>query len=187
MVSPNASLPAASEGLSTNWTAKPILGPHKTIAEIDFGRNNNFNLIRMFAAICVLVSHAWPIALHGPVAEPLQVLTGYKLGTLSVSIFFATSGYFITKSFDRRSSLPDFILARVARIYPALAVVLILSTIILEFVCGNISFGHYFGQFRTVRYVIVNLLLLKHQYDLPGIFVYNGHPGAINGSIWSLL
>ena len=71
----------------------------------------------------MLVSHAWPIALGSEAIEPLHIATGYKLGTTAVILFFAVSGYFITKSFLRRASLTDFAIARIVRIYPALIVV----------------------------------------------------------------
>ena len=47
----------------------PILGEQAT------GRNNNLNLVRLVAALAVLVSHAWPITGGPQTAEPLQELT----------------------------------------------------------------------------------------------------------------
>ena len=40
--------------------ALSLLDDGTTIAAKDHGRGNNFNLIRMVAALAVLVSHAWP-------------------------------------------------------------------------------------------------------------------------------
>lgn len=57
----------------------PVLG------DVCVGRNNNLNLIRMIAAVAVLVSHAWPISLGAGAVQPLErVLAGSTLGTISV-------------------------------------------------------------------------------------------------------
>jgi hypothetical protein len=65
------------------------------------GRNNNFNLLRMLAAICVLISHSFRISLGAHSREPLEASLGMSLGTLAVVRFFAISGYFISQSFDK--------------------------------------------------------------------------------------
>ena len=83
------------------------------------GRDNNFNLIRMIAALCVMVSHSFFMVRGRGAAEPLSdFLPHYSLGRLSVWTFFIISGFFISQSFDRKRSVGDFVLARVLRIYP---------------------------------------------------------------------
>ena len=156
------------------------------VADRSEGRDNNFNLLRMIAASAVLVSHAYPLTLGPAASEPLLASTGYKLGTTAVTIFFAVSGFFITKSFDRRKSVPDFILARVARIYPALIVVLTLSALLLGPLFTALTVGAYFSELHTWTYVPRNLLLRHQQWALPGVFL--GAPGgpAVNGSLWTL-
>lgn len=147
---------------------------------------NNFNLLRLLAAIAVLVSHAWPLALGTGTPEPLQALTGYKLGSTAVSVFFAVSGYFITKSFVRRSSLPDFLLARVARIYPALLVVLLLTVMVLGPLATGLPFRAFLADRQSWTYLPRNLLLRHPQWALPGVFASNPGGPAINGSLWTL-
>src|SRR5687767_8279407 len=89
--------------------------PVKMLSEVSSGRDNNYNLIRMVAASSVLVSHSWPISLGPDTIEPLKKLTGFSLGTIAVFVFFAVSGFFITKSFDRRDSFLSFMMARILR------------------------------------------------------------------------
>ena len=149
------------------------------------GRSNHFNLIRMIAATGVLVSHAYPISLGDGATEPLQFwLNGVSLGTVCVYVFFTISGFFIAKSFDRSPSLGRFLRARVLRLYPALAVVLIITVMIA-------------GLFLTVappkaywtvapEYVVRNLSLYRLQFELPGVFDRNPLGPAINGSLWTL-
>jgi peptidoglycan/LPS O-acetylase OafA/YrhL len=156
------------------------------IADVAKGRDNNFNLLRMLAATAVLLSHSWPLALGTGIAEPLKLLTGYKLGTIAVMLFFATSGFFITKSFATRTSVSDFVVARVARIFPGLFVVLALSAFLLGPVLTALPLSAYFGDPHAWTYVPRNLLLFpNHQWTLPGLFEANPIP-AVNGSLWTL-
>lgn len=157
-----------------------------TIADRDQGRDNNFNLLRMLAASAVLVSHAWPLALGTGTVEPLQLTTGYKLGSSAVTVFFAVSGFFITKSFDRRTSFPDFLIARIARIYPALTVVLMLTLGVLGPIATTLAVRDYLIAWKTWTYVPHNLLLYNLQWALPGVFAGNPGGAAINGSLWTL-
>ena len=160
---------------------KPVV-----VAERAEGRDNNFNLLRMIAASAVLVSHAYPLSLGRDAIEPLLTSTGYKLGTTAVTIFFAVSGFFITKSFDRRNSIPDFLLARVARIYPALIVVLMLSAFILGPIFTVLPVGQYFSNLHTWTYVPRDLMLRHQQWALPGVFLSAPGGPAVNGSLWTL-
>ena len=73
------------------------------------GRDNNYNLIRILAALAVLVSHAWPLTLGPEAVQPLATLTGIELGTQAVYVFFAISGFLIARSFVRHRTLKDWI------------------------------------------------------------------------------
>lgn len=157
-----------------------------TIDQLARGRDNNFNLLRMIAASAVLVSHSWPLALGRGTPEPLEFATGYKLGTTAVILFFAISGFFITKSFDRRASLADFAIARLFRIYPALIVVLLLTLLVLGPLFTALPLPAYVADYHTWTYVPHNLLLRHPQWTLPGVFEQNRGGPAINGSLWTL-
>jgi peptidoglycan/LPS O-acetylase OafA/YrhL len=150
------------------------------------GRNNNFNLLRMVAASAVLVSHAYPISLGVGAAEPLESLLQISLGTLAVLTFFAISGFFISQSFDRRSSTLGFVVARVLRLYPALLLVLLVTTLVIGPIFTTLSVMSFFSSNATLLYLFKNLTLKWMQYDLPGVFRDNPYPAAINGSLWSL-
>jgi peptidoglycan/LPS O-acetylase OafA/YrhL len=87
-------------------------------------KTNNFDLIRLAAALQVAVTHA--TYLFGITGRqwPLHVLTDLFPG---VPIFFFISGLLISYSFERNPSLREFALNRSLRIYPALAVCFALS------------------------------------------------------------
>lgn len=63
-------------------------------------QDNNFNLLRLFFACCVVFSHAFALLGY---AEP--VLFGRSLGNFSVHAFFAISGYLICQSYVRSPSV----------------------------------------------------------------------------------
>jgi peptidoglycan/LPS O-acetylase OafA/YrhL len=156
------------------------------LSDLATGRDNNFNLLRMIAAIAVLVSHAYPIALGQGAVEPLSPLLQISLGTLAILTFFVISGFFISQSFERRRGLVDFLVARVLRIYPALLVALLLTILILGPIFTTLSLSSYFADPTTLLYLPRNLSLKWLQYDLPGVFLDNPYGPAINGSLWSL-
>src|SRR5579872_3953443 len=155
-------------------------------AEKALGRQNNFNLLRILAAIAVLISHAYPIAFGERTPEPLEPILGFSLGTLAVLTFFAISGYFISQSFNNKRGLVEFAIARVLRIYPGLFVVLLLTVVILGPMFTKAGLAEYFFNRDTVLYIPHNLRLWPLQYELPGVFGENPTPRVINGSLWSL-
>ncbi|WP_375291700.1 acyltransferase family protein [Qipengyuania sp.] len=159
----------------------------KTLAKLDSGRDNNFNLIRMVAASCVLVSHAFPIALGVGTLEPFEAETGFTLGWVCVAIFFAISGYLITRSYDRKPRIETWITARIVRLFPALIVVSGLIAMLYGPLFTTLSPQSYFSDPATYTYILRNVTLVKIQYSLPGVFETMPMPDAINGSLWTLL
>ena len=68
-------------------------------------RGNNLDALRLLAAMSVVMSHAWPLALGIGTTEPLQVLTGRSLGGWAVVLFFFPSGYLIVQNAKRPTAL----------------------------------------------------------------------------------
>lgn len=156
------------------------------LAAVAGGRDNNFNLIRMIAATGVLLSHAFPIAVGTGTRQPMEAATGYTLGWICVAVFFAISGFLITRSFDRTTHIESWLSARVARLFPALIVVTVLTAYLYGPVFTTLGLADYFRQAGTWTYVPRNVTLAKLQFGLPGVFATNPYPDAINGSLWTL-
>ena len=89
-----------------------------TIGQSAHGRDNNFNLVRLLAAGCVLLSHSWPLS--GTPGEPFERFANFSLGHFGVDIFFVVSGFLVTGSLFARGTLRSFVRARSLRIFPAL-------------------------------------------------------------------
>src|SRR5687768_17944840 len=76
---------------------------HPTLASRLEGRCNNFDFIRLAAALLVIFSHSF--LLHRPRAtpvymEPFRCLTGHDtFGTFAVRVFFIISGLLVARSF----------------------------------------------------------------------------------------
>lgn len=151
-------------------------------------RHNNFDTLRIAAAVAVLISHAFPIA-HGPGAiQPLGGISRGQtnLGSISVLIFFVISGYLIAQSFDRVPVAARFLKARALRIFPALFVVLLLSVAVLGPAVTTLPLREYFAHPETLWYLPNNLSLYRMQYTLPGVFEHVPRGQPVNGSLWTL-
>lgn len=150
------------------------------------GRDNNLNLIRIVAASAVLVSHAYAVTTGNDMSEPLRASTGLSLGQFAVAIFFGMSGLLIARSFDRRQTIAHFVSARFLRLWPALAVVLLLTAFALGVVMTSLTVGEYLRSAQTLTYVPRNLSLALRNDFLPGVFVGNPVPNSTNAPLWSL-
>ncbi|MEM6663814.1 MAG: acyltransferase [Pseudomonadota bacterium] len=146
---------------------------------------NNLNLIRMLAALAVLVSHAWPITRGPGTPEPLQQLTGYSLGTLAVMVFFGLSGFLLTISLQRDAAPIRFLQRRLLRLWPGLFASLALVTLVVGPMTTTLGFADYFGAGATWRFVGQNLVFGPLVPTLPGVFQANPYT-SVAGSIWTL-
>lgn len=144
---------------------------------------NNFNFLRLFAALMVIYGHTSAVTGNGPQDIFLQYI-GFKfIGGIAVDVFFLISGFLITASAIHSKSLKYYIVSRIFRIYPAL----IICVIILVFIIGPIltTNEHYWNSSITWNYFLSNASSLSTEYFLPGVFESN-HDKAVNGSLWSL-
>lgn len=144
-------------------------------------RNNNFDALRIAAAVAVILGHATD--LRGR-PESLVVVFGLPVSQLGVAVFFVISGYLITGSWERRPHLPRYLTSRVLRIIPGLALVTVTAAFVLGPIVTVLTPQAYFGSGDTYAY-LRNAVLVPN-YLLPGVFVNNPYPLAVNGSLWTL-
>ncbi|PXW76293.1 peptidoglycan/LPS O-acetylase OafA/YrhL [Blastomonas natatoria] len=159
--------------------------PRRTLAESMSARDNHLNLIRAIAAVAVLVSHAWPIALGMGSVEPVERVVGYTLGQLAVLIFFAISGFLITASYDRSRSPKKYVIARFLRLIPGLFISVVLIAIIMGPLVSSLPPAIYFSNAGVYEFIVKNAILISPQYRLPGVFQTNPMQD-VEGSIWTL-
>ena len=159
----------------------------RSFADYSAGRENNFNLLRLGAAMMVLISHSYALATGQTVLEPLRWLPGFSLGALAVDVFFVASGFLVTGSLLQRRSLLEFCAARALRIFPGLWVALLLSIVVIGVWFTSLNPTTFFSDWQTWRYLLKNAILIHGvSYDLPGAFIDVPYAGAVNGSLWTL-
>lgn len=148
-------------------------------------KNNNFDFLRFLFALLVVVSHSYPLSGDNESSQWIYKITNGQiiLAQIGLSGFFIISGYFIFQSLERSKDLLDYFKKRFLRLFPALAVVLILCLILVPFVYeGNVSF---LKNIPVYTYVPFNLSLFGFQSSIKGVFDTNAYH-AINGSLWTI-
>jgi len=137
----------------------------------------NFDLMRLVAALLVVVSHTFPLSGQAP----LTIRGVEDLGALGVSIFFVISGYLVTASYLRDPK--TYLLKRVLRIEPGLIASLVATVVLLGFVTTAPA-AEYWRE--AGLYVLRNALLYPATYELPGLFQAVPMAGVVNGVLWTL-
>ena len=153
------------------------------------GRQNNFDALRLLAAILVIFSHSFLIAEGTQSREWLIRLTGNQciLGLTGVFVFFAISGFLVTQSFEQTPNRLHFLTKRALRIFPGLLVATLLSAFVLGPLVTDLPLGAYLSRVEPYQYVVGNTLLDQTVHELPGVrFVDNPVGLEINGSLWTL-
>ncbi len=153
------------------------------LSDVSDSRDNNFDVLRLFAATIVLVSHSFFLA---GVDDPVGAWTGITLGSLGVALFFGMSGFLIMKSWTFDPRVRTFAEKRILRIMPALWVVIAVTTFVMGPLLTELSLGAYLTDPGTWRYFILGSLLVTFGGVLPGVFEDNPYPDAVNGSLWTL-
>jgi peptidoglycan/LPS O-acetylase OafA/YrhL len=150
---------------------------------------NNFDFLRLVAALSVLFSHAFLIAEGSEANEPFVRITGNQcvLGLAGVFVFFIISGYLVTGSYCQSPVPARFALRRVLRIYPGLIVNLLLCAFVLGPLVTTLPWGAYLRSPELTQYLLRSFALTPNSPRLPGaVFVDNSVGLIVNGSLWTL-
>jgi peptidoglycan/LPS O-acetylase OafA/YrhL len=178
---------------------KPLLAKlvgldHRLEGAIERGRDNNFDLLRLTAALAVLFGHSFVLTAGQSSLETVDPISRFLIPNagfneaihdLAVDIFFVISGFLVARSFLTQKTLVGFIEARVLRVFPA-AILCALLTVTGLFWLGTLPATNYFTDPETWQFLINNSTLWRVEYDLPGVFATNAYGGAVNGSLWTL-
>ena len=149
--------------------------------------DNNFNLLRLIGACCVIFSHSFYITGNDAI-EPVNAIThsAIEASAIGLVIFFFISGYFVTKSAYLSRSIQGFIKKRVFRIYPALIVCILLSVFVIGALFTELSTAAYFSNIETYKYLITASAVFV-KMELPGVFQNTSFfQHAFNSSLWTI-
>jgi peptidoglycan/LPS O-acetylase OafA/YrhL len=152
-------------------------------------RQNNFDALRLVAAISVIFSHSFLIAEGTQNREWLILLTGNQsiLGLVGVFVFFAISGFLVTQSFEQTPNPLHYLAKRALRIFPGLFAAAVVSAFVLGPLVTDLPLGTYLSRAEPYLYVVGNTLLDQTVHELPGVrFAENPVGLEINGSLWTL-
>ena len=152
-------------------------------------RHNNFDLLRLVAALSVIFSHAFLLAENSQDHDPLMILTGGQaiLGLAGVFVFFTISGYLITQSFETTPSPVVFLAKRALRIFPGLLGCLLVCTFAIGPLVTALPLAEYLIRPETYLFLLHNAVLDVEYNRLPGVVFWPGNIGGIvDGPLWSL-
>ena len=145
-------------------------------------RRNNFDFLRITAALLVMYSHQF--ILQGSV-EPAPALPYLSWGGVGVLMFFAISGYLVTKSWCEDPAALRYLARRFLRVWPALAVGTLLTVFVLGPLATRLPLQAYWSSPETWSYLSA-LKIFSIQFTLPGVFTENPYAGGVNGSLWTI-
>jgi peptidoglycan/LPS O-acetylase OafA/YrhL len=155
-------------------------------AKVAYGRENNFDVIRLVAAWSVIITHGFKMRGLPTSGDPLSVASGgwLILSDWAVYTFFIISGYLITASAARAQSWQAFARNRFLRIWPGLAVCVAFCAWVLGPALTHLPQAAYWKDPSTWWY-LQNASIFRLEMYLPGVFDKQPFP-AVNGSLWTL-
>src|SRR5579884_38891 len=152
-------------------------------------RRNNFDTLRLIAALSVLFSHSFLIAEGTEEREPFVWLSGHQcvLGLVGVFVFFVISGYLVTASWCRTPAPFGFTLRRFLRIFPGLAVNTLICGLVIGPLLTALPLSQYVTSDKLATYLRQTLTLTPVAPPLPGVLFADNTVGlVVNGSLWTL-
>ncbi|XAZ21558.1 acyltransferase [Sinorhizobium sp. B11] len=138
-----------------------------------------FDFLRLALACTIVFYHAVTAGGYWDAGTgPVLWFFEYSL----VPMFFALSGFLITAS-AQRLDLANFLLNRVLRIVPALAVDILICAFVIGPAVTALPLGDYFTDAGFLAYLL-NIVGAVHT-DLPGVFSANP-TSQVNGALWTI-
>ena len=159
----------------------------KTLSQTLTRGNNNFDLIRLLAAIAVMLGHSYGIQAGSPMEAMLAFTWRESFGSLAVYSFFLISGMLVSASFEKNPSIARFASARFLRIWPGAIVCALFILFIVGPIFSSDSLRGYFLNPEIYKWLARNTFLLgRVGGPLPGLFEGNHLPSLVNATVWTL-
>jgi peptidoglycan/LPS O-acetylase OafA/YrhL len=165
-----------------NQTTAPLYTLQSQLSLVR-SRPTGFDYIRLILALSIIVWHSVTIC-YGPLAEG-YFWTGppRPIIYLLLPSFFALSGFLVAGSLERHNVL-EFLTLRITRIFPALAVEVLISALVIGPLLTTVTWRAYFSSYEFRSYFL-NLFGNIH-YFLPGLFIDNPTPKYVNAQLWTV-
>lgn len=158
----------------------------KRLSETLVRGNNNFDLIRLMAALTVMLGHSYGI--QGARIEPMLWLSHLEsFGSLAVYAFFMISGMLVSASFANQSSTLRFIGLRVLRIWPGAMVCAAFIALVVGPIFSDLPVLVYLSDSRILPWLLHNAFLIDPVGGpLPQLFAGNHLRSLVNATVWTL-
>lgn len=145
---------------------------------------SGFDYLRITLAVSIIAAHA-TVCSEGHAGEAILKSNSALLTPIMfiLPVFFALSGFLVAGSLER-NTLPAFLTLRVMRIFPALAVEVALSALIIGPLVTTLPLRDYFNDPLFLRYFL-NVTGNIH-YILPGVFGGLPLPDFVNAQLWTV-
>ncbi len=149
---------------------------HKYAMSVDF-QPNNFDLLRLLAALQVVVGHV-AFGELGQYTTPLGIFLRFIPG---VPVFFFISGFLISASWERLDNARDYVVNRSLRIFPAYWGAFCVSLLAILFLYKNLDLHRNFGNLAL--WAVAQLVMLP-QWNPE--FLHGYGVGVVNGALWTI-
>jgi peptidoglycan/LPS O-acetylase OafA/YrhL len=148
------------------------------------GRPSGFDYLRLGLAVSVVAMHSVSTTFGRRATDMLLMSDLGPFLKAILPMFFALSGFLVAGSLERSKTIVSFLGLRAIRIFPALAVEVVLSAFLIGPLVTAITLSSYFRDPLFLKYLL-NLTGDIHYY-LPGVFESNPYPRTVNGQLWTV-
>lgn len=149
------------------------------------GRPSGFDYMRLSLSLMVMLAHTANIS-YGPdyMNELWQNPLARAILTSILPMFFTLSGFLVAGSMERSRTVVKFMSLRFIRIYPALAVDIIFTALVIGPLVTTLSVGAYFSDPEFFSY-LKNITGHDIVFTLPGVFE-NAKSPYVNLQLWTI-
>jgi len=144
---------------------------------------NNFTLVRLILSSSVIYTHCYWLTTGRAGGDEFSAFLGSPISVFAVDGFFFLSGFLVYPSLVRFGRSTPFLLARLARLWPALAASVVLTVVGGAFVTSAGGLDYLAGD--TAQFMLGNLTFAKGEFNLTGVSC-EARPCTVNGSLWTL-
>ena len=152
--------------------------------KISDGHDNFFTPLRFIFAFMVLIGHAFIIGMRDVNAEP-RVFFEFTFSYMAVNLFFIASGFLVTKSMLYRGDVAEYSSARILRIYPALALHVLLVMFVMGPFVTSLPLREFFTHPDFFTQPLKVLSFYKTEIELPSVLEGNNETLA-SATLWTL-
>lgn len=146
-------------------------------------RPAGFDYLRLCLAVSIIAWHSIAVCYGMETENPLWMTWFRPVIFFVLPSFFALSGFLVAGSLER-NAIPEFVALRVLRIFPALAVEVLVSALIIGPLVTTLPLADYFSDglfFHYFRNMVGDI-----QYVLPGVFGEQPVPSLVNLQLWTV-